>query len=186
MYKNVSQSSPSFCRCVSVLFSKHARKRFDRIQIFLSLLSTSWLNVQSQLRTSNELVSAVIHSHMLIAPSEYSLLHCENNRGINVPNEKAVPKALDVLLKGTRVSNEHAFWTLSWTCVLGWMWTLHWSKAERGIVDCPGGKVSSSGTVACPPAAWNPARHYKTSIRNWIEYFDYSVQYCTYNTRIWL
>lgn len=48
--------------------------------------------MQSQLRSPNELVSVVIHSHMLIAPSEYSYIHFENNGGINVPNEKAVSK----------------------------------------------------------------------------------------------
>lgn len=49
--------------------------------------------MQSQLRAPNELVSVVFHSHMLIAPSEYSSIHFENHRGINVPNEKAVSKA---------------------------------------------------------------------------------------------
>lgn len=49
------------------------------------------------------------------------------------------------------------------------MWRLHWSKAEQGIVGYPGGKVSSSGAVTCPPAAWSPARHCNTSMRGIIQ-----------------
>lgn len=38
----------------------------------------------------------------------------------NKTKKEAVPQNPYVLFKGTRVSSEHAFWTLSWTCVWGW------------------------------------------------------------------
>jgi len=33
-----------------------------------------------------------MHPHVVIIPSEYSLIPLENNRGVNVPNKKAVSK----------------------------------------------------------------------------------------------
>lgn len=49
--------------------------------------------MQSQLSTPNELVSVVIHPHVLITLSEYSLIRSEGNRGIDLPSEKAISKA---------------------------------------------------------------------------------------------
>lgn len=49
--------------------------------------------MQYQLRNPNEPDSVIIHSHLLIASSEYSFIHFANNRGIYAPTEKAVSKA---------------------------------------------------------------------------------------------
>lgn len=188
LYESVSQSSPNFCRSVLILCSKHARKRFDRIWkvfVFVSLLSPSWLNVQSQPRTPNETDSVICYPFSYVDRCRWALLH-PGTGVLMCPLKKAVSK-VHVLFKGTRVSNEHAFWTLSWTCVLEWLWTLHWSKAEQDSVGCLGDKASSSGAAACPLAAWSPVRRCNTSLtRRRLEYLSDWGQYHTYITTVWL
>lgn len=77
------------------------------------------------------------------------------------PLQRLLPEPSGAL-RGTRVSSERAFWTLTWTCVLGWLWTLRWSKAELDIAGCLGDKVSSSGAAVSPLEAWSPVQHCNT------------------------
>lgn len=161
-------------------------KRFDRIwKVFCFCVSAVAQLTQCAVSTQNPkwtgfcyLLSILIcWSLPLSAPSS-------RNGGINVPTEKGCFQSLHVLFKGTRVSNEHAFWTLSWTCVLEWLWTLRWSKAEQHNVGYLGDKASSSGAAACPLAAWSPVRHCNTSLTSrHLEYLNDWVQYQSY---IWL
>lgn len=90
LYGNVSQSSPSFCRCVSILCSKHARKRQNLKCFFCLCCPPADVNVQSQLRTPNEPDSVICYAFSYA--SEHSFIHFAKNRGIHVPTEKAVSK----------------------------------------------------------------------------------------------
>lgn len=100
MRKNVCQSSPSFCRCVSILSSKHARKGKTESKMFLFFIflvlspQVTWCGISTQ-----NLKSRGFHSHVLITPSEYSFSNFENNRGINVPKKMVVSKGFRFYLE---------------------------------------------------------------------------------------
>lgn len=112
--------------------------------------------------------------HAVVGEKRVSRTCCNNNtlRFSSPPLQKnknkkqkkrQFPQNPRVLFRGTRVSSERAFWTLSWTCVWEWWWTPHWSKAEQDTVGRPWDTVSSSGAAACPPVAWSPAPHWGTN-----------------------
>lgn len=87
-------------------------------------------------KTSSAPASFVIPSHGF--DCSMAACHCWGKQGYHAPaattthsgslhrpskktkNKEQFPQNPHVLFKGTRVSSEHAFWTLSWTCVWEW------------------------------------------------------------------
>ena len=88
-YPNAHLVFAGVCRSSSANMPEKGLTEFKCLFFFVSAVPQL-----TYCAVSNELDSVVIHSHMLIAPSEYAFIHFANNRDINVPNEKkAVSKA---------------------------------------------------------------------------------------------